>query len=246
MRLAIFGSTGGTGLELTRQALGHGHHVRVLVRNPNRMPLAHPNMRVVLGDLMNPVLAQESVTKTVLGCDAVLSCLGQGKNMLRNTQVVSAGTRQIMAVMRQHGLRRLVVESAFGACESYALAGLGTRLMIATLLRVYFQDKDIMEPEVKASGLDWTILRPTILTRGPLTNRYTVDSARPAVSRVSRADVAAAMLRAIEEQRWIGQSPTVTGPCDSKAGSRPGPRLESRFGSQTGTPPSSQPGTRLG
>ena len=56
MRLAIFGGTGGTGLELTRQALEHGHNVRVLVRNPNRMPLVNPNMRLVLGN----VLDQES------------------------------------------------------------------------------------------------------------------------------------------------------------------------------------------
>ncbi len=83
MRLAIFGSTGGTGLELTRQALEQGHSVRVLVRNPNRMPLVNSNMRVVLGN----VLDHESVTKTVLGADAVLSCLGQ-RNLLRNTRVV--------------------------------------------------------------------------------------------------------------------------------------------------------------
>jgi len=206
MRLAIFGGTGGTGLELTRQALAHGHNVRLLVRNPSRMPLVNANMRLVLGN----VLDQESVTKTVLGTDAVLSCLGQ-RNLLRNTRVVSAGTRMIMAVMQQHGVRRLVVESAFGAGESLALAGLAGRLLFATLLWAPYEDKNLMEPEVKASGLEWTILRPTLLTNGPLTGRYTVSAGRPAASRVSRADVAAAMLRAVEERLWIGESPAVSG-----------------------------------
>jgi uncharacterized protein YbjT (DUF2867 family) len=68
-----------------------------------------------------------------------------------------------------------------------------------------------MEPEVKASGLEWTILRPTLLTNGPLTGRYTVSAGRPAAGRVSRADVAAAMLRAVEERLWIGEAPAVTG-----------------------------------
>jgi uncharacterized protein YbjT (DUF2867 family) len=68
-----------------------------------------------------------------------------------------------------------------------------------------------MEPEVKASGLEWTILRPTLLTNGPLTGRYTVSEARPATNRVSRADVAAAMLRAVEERLWIEESPAVNG-----------------------------------
>ena len=206
MRLAIFGGTGGTGLELTRQALERGHQVRVLVRNPRRMPLVNQNMRVVLGN----VLDHESVTKTVLGADAVLSCLGQ-RNLLRNTRVVSVGTRLIMDVMKEHGLRRLVVESAFGAGESLALATWVEGLLFATLLWAPYQDKNVMEPEVKASGLEWTILRPTLLTNGARTGRYTVSAARPATARVARADVAAAMLRAVEERLWIGESPAVTG-----------------------------------
>jgi putative NADH-flavin reductase len=206
MRLAIFGGTGGTGLELTRQALEKGHGVRVLVRNPNRMPLTNENMRLVLGN----VLDQESVTKTVLGTDAVLSCLGQ-RSLVRNTRVVSAGTRLIMEVMKAQGVRRLVVESAFGAGESLAQANAIGRLLFATLLWAPYQDKNAMEPEVKASGLDWTILRPTILTNGALTGRFVVSTGRPAAGRVSRADVAAAMLRAVEERLWIGESPAVTG-----------------------------------
>src|SRR5450755_366254 len=189
MRLAIFGGTGGTGLEVTRQALEHGHNVRVLVRNPNRMPVVNGNMRLVLGNVLDP----ESVTKTLLGTDAVLSCLGQ-RNLVKNTRVVSDGTRLIMAVMQQHGVRRLVLESAFGAGESLAQANLVERLVFATLLWAPYQDKNLMEPEVKASGLEWTILRPTLLTNGPPTGRYTVSAGRPATGRVSRADVAAAML----------------------------------------------------
>jgi putative NADH-flavin reductase len=207
MRLAIFGATGGTGLELTRQALEKGHNVRVLLRNPNRMPLTSANMRIVLGS----VLDHESVKKTILGADAVLSCLGQG-TLLRNTRVCSVGTRLIVDVMKEQGLRRLVVESAFGAGESLALANVIQRLVFATLLWAPYEDKNLMEPEVKESGLEWTILRPTMLTKGQRTGRFVVAvRARPEVVRVSRGDVAAAMLRAVEERLWIEESPMVTG-----------------------------------
>jgi uncharacterized protein YbjT (DUF2867 family) len=207
MRLAIFGATGGTGLEVTRQALEKGHSVRVLVRNPNRMPLTNANMRIVLGNALD----HESVTKTILGADAVLNCLGQ-RNLLRNTRVVSVGTHLIMGVMKEQGVRRLVVESAFGAGESAAQATLLQRLVFATLLWAPYDDKKLMEPDVKASGLEWTILRPTLLTNGQLTGRYVAEAGiRPKVTSVTRADVAAAMLRAVEERMWIGASPTVTG-----------------------------------
>jgi putative NADH-flavin reductase len=193
-------------LELTRQALEQGHTVRVLVRNPNRMPLVNPNMRVVLGN----VLDHESVNKTVLGADAVLSCLGQ-RNLLRNTRVCSVGTRLIINVMKAHGVRRLVVESAFGAGESLAEANLMERLLFATLLWAPYQDKNLLEPAVKESGLDWTILRPTLLTNEQRTGRYTVAMGRPKTAKVARADVATAMLRAATEGLWIGESPTVAG-----------------------------------
>ena len=170
------------------------------------MPLSNENMRLVLGN----VLDRESVNKTLLGSDAVLSCLGQRK-LLSNTRVVSAGTKLIMGVMKAQGLRRLVVESAFGVGESLAVATAIERLVFATLLWAPYQDKNLMEPEVKASGLEWTILRPTRLTNGALTRRYAVSMGRPEETRIARADVAAAMLRAVEEQMWIGESPTITG-----------------------------------
>jgi len=114
-------------------------------------------------------------------------------------------------VMKEHGTRRLVVESAFGAGESLALANGLERFLFATLLRAPYADKNLLEPEVKASGLEWTILRPTALTNGPATGRYQVTAGRPAKASVARADVAAAMLRAVEERLWIGEAQTVTG-----------------------------------
>ena len=204
MRLAIFGATGGTGLEVTRQALEKGHSVRVLVRNPNRMPLVNQNMRLVLGNVMD----RESVTKTILGTDAVINCLGQS-SLLRNTGVVSQGTRMIVEVMKQHGVKRLVITSSFGVGESLKKAAWWQRLLFSTLLRAPYADKEVMEPEVRASGLEWTLLRPVGLTNGPLTGHYRATHDAPKKIQISRADVAAAILDAVEKRLWVGEAPTI-------------------------------------
>ena len=151
LRLAIFGATGGTGLEVTRQALERGHSVRVLVRNPNRMPLVNQNMRIVMGN----VLDAESVRKTLLGADAVINCLGQN-SIFRNTGVVSQGTRQILAVMKEMGLRRIVITSSFGVGESRVQASLWQRVVFSTLLRAPYAG-NIGEDEAffAVIGRDW-------------------------------------------------------------------------------------------
>ena len=207
MILAVFGATGPTGLQLVQQALEAGHFVRALVRNPSRMTITHHNLRVVMGD----VLDEESCRKTLLGSQGALSCLGS-RNLFRNVKVVSRGTRNILSVMQQMGVRRLVVESAYGAGESYELAGVGMKLVIRTILAAPYADKNIIEPEIKASDLDWTIVRPVALTNGPRTSKYRVgdDLRLGAGTRISRADVAEFMLREFSERQWVQKAPSVT------------------------------------
>lgn len=72
MKLLVFGATGGTGRQLVQQALQQGHVVTAFARNPRKMHLAHPNLRVVRGDILHP----DSVETAVAGQDAALSALG--------------------------------------------------------------------------------------------------------------------------------------------------------------------------
>jgi len=123
--------------------------------------------------------------------------------------VVSLGTRMIVEVMKQHGVKRLVITSSFGVGESLKKAAWWQRLVFSTLLRAPYADKEVMEPEVRASGLEWTLLRPVGLTNGPLTGHYRATHDAPKKIQISRADVAAAILDAVEKRLWVGEAPTI-------------------------------------
>jgi putative NADH-flavin reductase len=73
MELTIFGATGATGNCLTEQALAAGHEVTAVVRDPARLSVpAHPQLRVITADLMDPA----AISPAVAGADAVLAAFG--------------------------------------------------------------------------------------------------------------------------------------------------------------------------
>jgi putative NADH-flavin reductase len=72
MKLLVLGATGGTGGRLVQQALQQGHVVTAFARDPRKIHLAHDNLRVVRGDILQP----DSVETAVAGQDAVVSALG--------------------------------------------------------------------------------------------------------------------------------------------------------------------------
>jgi hypothetical protein len=76
------------------------------------------------------------------------------------------------------------------------------------LKRVY-DDKDVQEWIVRSSGLDWTIVRPGMLTNGPATDHYRVLTASKdwRFGVISRADVADFLVRLTSDRALIGTTP---------------------------------------
>ncbi|MCI0460915.1 MAG: SDR family oxidoreductase [Gemmataceae bacterium] len=201
MNLLVIGATGGTGQQLTAQGLGRGHRVTALVR---RLPAAGPppGLTYARGDVLDPA----SLDRAVPGHEAVLSALGH-KRWLGPGRILSEGTRNVLAAMERHGVRRFVCETALGIGEAWWQMGLYYTLFVRPLiLPFYFWDKVRQEAVITASPLDWTIVRPGALTNGPRRGRYRHG---PRVGhwlwtvRISRADVAAFMLDQVTDPRYV-------------------------------------------
>ena len=162
MRILIVGATGALGRALVTQALEREHQVTALVRRPEHFALRHPNLTVVPGDVLDPA----AVETAVAGQAAVVSALGH-KRWMFPTRILSAGTANVLAAMARHGARRFVCVTSLGVGDSWWRMGLYyTLFVLPVILQFYFWDKYLQERIVRASGVDWTIVRPGALTNG--------------------------------------------------------------------------------
>ncbi|MCD0452373.1 SDR family oxidoreductase [Actinocorallia sp. API 0066] len=203
MRLTVLGATGRTGRHLVRQALDAGHHVTAVVRDPARLdPADHPLLEAVTADPLDPA----ALAPAVDGRDAVLSALGP--NNRADGTVCADGARSAVKAMRAVGVGRLVVVSASGPFIDDG-DGPFTRVVFKPLLRrlfldTPFTDLENAEREIRASGLDWTLVRPPRLTEGkPRPYRTVLDRNVRGGTTLSRADLATAVLNALADPATV-------------------------------------------
>jgi uncharacterized protein YbjT (DUF2867 family) len=209
MNILVVGSTGPQGREFVAQALGAGHAVRALARNPSVLQPA-PRLEVVRGDVFD----QPSLDAAAHGQDAAVVILGVSLAAAsRPTNVFSQGTRNLITALKATGVRRLIVQSSFGVGDSQRDAGLLERVFFSLLLRGAYADKVLQEQAVRESGLDYTIVRPTRLAMAAGTGRYTARVGPGSVpSPIARADVARFILDALGTGEYVGKTVSLGGP----------------------------------
>jgi uncharacterized protein YbjT (DUF2867 family) len=211
LRILIIGASQGTGALAARAALDKGHDVTAFARSPQKLALEHPRLQKVSGDFHQAA----SVEAVVPGHDAVIITASATRlaAFKENPRYFSQGTGYTIAAMRKAGVKRLVVLSALGVGESRKLLNPVVRvLMVDFLLKVAFEDHDRQEEQVRASGLDWVIVRPGRLTNGPARRRYVARTAvKPVPASISRADVADVLVRACEMPDWVGRAVQIGG-----------------------------------
>lgn len=201
MNVIIIGATGTVGRLAVREMLDAGHRVTAFARAPEALDLHHDALTCVAGDARDA----DSVAAAIAGHDAVVVTLGSG--MARKSDIRSAGTLNVIRGMQQHGVRRLICQSTLGAHESWAnLNFFWKRIMFGLLLRPVFLDHELQEMLVRASGLDWTIVRPSAFTDGAATGAFKEDvppTERRLSLKIPRADLARFLARQLSDLRYL-------------------------------------------
>ena len=208
MRVLIIGASKGIGLETTRQALDAGHVVRALARSATAITVSNHSFEKMPGDALKP----EDVVAALAGVDVVIQTLGVGLgDLFRPVHLFSDATRVLIAAMTTQGVKRLICVTGFGAGDSQASISCLQRLPFQIVFGRAYDDKSLQERLIKESELDWTIVRPGVLTSGPRTGRHKILSKASQWRNgiISRSDVAEFLVRQIGDQTYVRQSPVL-------------------------------------
>ena len=173
-KLLVVGASRGIGLETVKLALLAGHSVRALARWAARIPIKNTALEKVSGDALD----SDTTRNALQDVDVVIQTLGVDiapRAIFERTTLFSQSTRILVDAMKAAGVKRLIAVTGLGAGDSRGHGGLlYDAVIFPVLLKRVYDDKDVQEWIIRSSGLDWTIVRPSLLTNGPPTGRYRV------------------------------------------------------------------------
>jgi putative NADH-flavin reductase len=209
MRVTVFGATGRTGKHVVEQALAAGHEVVAFARTPSKLGMQHERLRVVQGDIHDAA----KVATAIAGSDAVIAALSPSRAD-KVKDIVSTGARNIVAGMKQHGVRRLIFSTGAGVPapqDQPTLFGKVMGVLLKTISGDVLADSLQGVQTVRESGLDWTIARAPMLTDGPKTGKVWTGYVGKEMGRtLARANFAGFMVRQLSENGYLRQMPALS------------------------------------
>jgi uncharacterized protein YbjT (DUF2867 family) len=207
-KILVLGATGGTGRLIVSRALARGYDVTVLVRSPEKASDLK-GAKLIVGDARD----EKALRQALKGRDAVISALGTPASPFREVTLLSSATRALVSAMKIEQVPRLVCITGIGAGDSAGHGGfLFDNVIFPLLLRNVYADKNRQEAIVRDSGLDWVLVRPSVLNDKPGrdTIRALADLSGFHGGTISRKDVAEFVLEQVRDDSWLRRSPLIT------------------------------------
>jgi uncharacterized protein YbjT (DUF2867 family) len=190
--IVIAGGHGKIALRLARLLSARGDTVRSLIRNPGHAAGVHATgAEPVLADME----ALDSLAEPVEGADAVVFAAGAGPGSgpERKRTVDLGAAVKLLEAAQATGARRYLMVSSIGAGDPSSASG---------SMRPYLEAKAQADAALSASELDWTIVRPGMLTDEPGTGLVWVGEEERRAA-VTRDDVAAVLAGCLDEPRTV-------------------------------------------
>ena len=204
----VFGASGSLGIEIVQDLVARGDKVTAFVRSSsNRSTIELPGVDFAVGDVMDKASIAEAFQQGEY--DAVISAIGAA----REANVDYQGNANIFAAAKDAGVLRVIMISTIGAGDSNQATPLISRIALANVL----PQKTRAEEELRASGLEYTILRPGGLPPGIIeTGGGLLSADISTMGFIKRPDLARLVVGVLDDDRTIGKTFSVIDPSISR------------------------------
>jgi len=200
MKIAVIGAGAGIGLQTVLQALEKGHSVTALSTDTSTIP-----NHQLLTKINGSATIAADLKQAIKGADAVLITVGT-KNKKATTLFSDIAKALIKATSELKLLSPVITVTGFGSGESKNYLSFFMRTVIQLFLKEQYINKTLMEELISNSSINWEIIRPGMLTNGPLTKTYSVlpklDKGMK-VGKISRKDVAHFLIEQAENKKFL-------------------------------------------
>ncbi len=206
MQVTILGATGRIGSLVLADAIAAGHTATILTRGSGVAP-ARDGVTVITGDIADAA----AIRRAVEGSQAVVAALGPRRNVIDDELALEQGMRNLAVAMTDAGVSRLVALSGAGI----DVPGDAKPVIDRVVSRfVHLAARHVVGAKQRefavfaASDLEWTALRPAIVTDGDPRGYHLSKQLRPG-ARVTRADVASAIVDQLVDRTFVRAAPFV-------------------------------------
>lgn len=212
MNVLVLGATGFTGKEVLQLLLDNGHIVTAVTRSAQSLSKRHPNLIVKEGSVLNPLFIHDVLADQ----DAVINCLGVGgKGTGKPNTLLSDSARILVSAMEEKSIVRLIAMSNIGAGDSKQYHPFVFRKIILPYfmkwLKVIIDDKNIMEPLITQSDLNWTIVRCPNITEKAAKGKVhsTLDGEGLKLS-ITNKDAATFIVNQLTSDLFLKKTPSIS------------------------------------
>lgn len=159
------------------------------------------------------VREEKALLEALKGQDAVISALGTPASPFSEVTLLSTATRALVSAMKAEHVSRLVCITGICAGDSAGHGGfLFDNVIFPLFLKKVYADKNRQEAIVRDSGLDWILVRPSVLNDKPSSGsiRALTDLSDFHGGSISRQDVATFVLDQLRADAWLHRAPLIT------------------------------------
>jgi len=196
MDVVVAGGHGQIALRLERLLTARSDSARGLVRNPDHFDdVSAAGAQPVLADLESDI----DIGPVIAGADAIVFAAGAGPGSgeARKRTMDLGGAVKLIEAAKAAGIRRYVIVSSMGADHPERASG---------TFGAYLAAKSKADNALRASGLDYTVVRPGGLTDDPGTGTVDVSERLGRRGQIPRDDVAAALVAVLDAPNTIGKT----------------------------------------